>query len=137
MVIRISEADREIHALSQRLNTNVHYVETVVRWQRKQQRALQQKSKQLMDCQFENDALKRENEFLRQQLLQITDTMASSHQQLQEMSVIDPLLGIIFWRNHFADCLQDTGADQQISGFFAVRGNVSDDPHRGLFDFVR
>lgn len=53
----ISEADREINSLSQRITTNTQYLQNVVRWQQKQQKALQQKSKQLLDSQFEVNAL--------------------------------------------------------------------------------
>jgi len=78
----ISEADREIKALSHRIECDTRCVQTVAVRLQKQRRTLQHRTKQLHDCQFENDALRQENEWLRQQMLVITGTMADSQRQM-------------------------------------------------------
>ena len=79
----INEANLEINNLSQRLTNSTFLFQRFVKLYKKQQFTLKQKEKVNKDLQFENNELIKENEYLRKQLLDLTSTISTSHQNLK------------------------------------------------------
>eukprot|EP01084_Bolivina_argentea_P036545 67594_1 len=82
----INDANKEIDNLSNRLNTNTIYIERFVKLYKKQQITLKNKTKNVNDIHFENNELKKENEWLRTQLLSLSNTMTNTSQQIKHLN---------------------------------------------------
>eukprot|EP00483_Globobulimina_turgida_P001818 UN01820 len=82
----VNEANKEINNLSNRLTSNTKFIQRFVVMYKKQQIALKNKRKNMDDVQFENNELKKENEWLRNQLLSVSNTMSTSSQQIKYLN---------------------------------------------------
>mmetsp|Transcript_50130 Transcript_50130/g.83484 ORF Transcript_50130/g.83484 Transcript_50130/m.83484 type:complete len:498 (+) Transcript_50130:47-1540(+) len=77
----INEANLEIQQLSQRLTNDTLFIERFVKRYKTQQRNARANEKQLQVAQFENVALKKENEWLRMQLNVVQKIESLRHQE--------------------------------------------------------
>ena len=81
----INEANIEINTLSQRLTNTTLLFQKFVKLHKKQLNQIKNKDKTNNDLKFENDALKKENEWLRAQLMDLSSTISTSHQQMKSL----------------------------------------------------